>query len=1436
MSQPPRTNNPAPRGVTASDLGSHSTHLCDLRLKLTFSNSAEIPVYFHGADSPEQNLNSALSEKILARGRSFERSLVDRLSQCDQTVLCFKSWERGGVMEDLVGDLRGPVRAHCWGHPGRTFVIHEPMLLPEDLVDTDPVARAFKLMFPDFLFLFWDPARNKMVCVVVDAKCSRVERLSHKTQVGVYQRMLRALVDKNEDLRDVYEVPEIGGVWVPETQHTWLLPMPAGFGLPGPSLFNCDLVQAGLDAFLKRTLDNVRLEDSVEEWKNMLLRAPWRVNGRCSGCQHLPKCSAMAGTGCGSRVTSLPYIKDAEADALVGIVGKGPRATVSDVEDLLRQNHPAAPLLRSLVPPALIEALKTGQPAARAGRYSVSFPKSGVAWGLAVSAYQNPGATKPEPAAWGLQVISLYSARGQDGRLECGWLANKDGGCAAGELAETVTNNVGGQRAFATARELTRALVTALWESFSRLAETDHETSVFLFASKAERALVDSLLLEAALGGEKEDEELADRARDLVMSMTEGSSSIVLGGADILGKDAERTPPPKQAPVPASATLEEKVAAAELALADRRTQQERTKALKALESPHVVVIDDTAREMLHLPSMRGLYTTVGVLTALTGVPEPPCFEATMTAWCDRVPLGPLFAGLFGCVRAAVRRIHEIVPNEALLFSASPLKRVPKIMYRDQALCRLAFVAQWESLTSWRRVFVPRATLPLEEQLQAGIAIKMVPTSQWRDKGKDGRSLRNIEANFRLHDDSRGTRLEAGDLYNTHILSLGAKPSCNLLTRRYVDIFKPKMSGEGAMSVGGCAEVKPDDPNEVVIAILSDRRSEQGARNHFTAGTEVWMFPRFVDWTLDPALESLRAWDMRQASSSSSSPPLAWSPLRFPDLLSDGARAHLARPDNAYTRYRVGGDWSFEEGSERLNGLLETGRSLGLADSQLECLRKLALTRILCLWGPAGSGKTHTLAIILLALAAHTRGAHFKVCVVSSTHNAVDTLLNAVVTLDPGQGALPTAIVGKLVNKKEGTPYGAGEQPGREVRQVAVDELDRFWGFGGGRLSVVGGTLWKATKCLNKDAGRRGLFDLVIVDEASQMPLNHASIAHELVHPTRGRLVVAGDHKQLPPVMVGDYPKVPRGSIDFSSSYLETVVDLLTPLAPEVDGSAGAARAVFADQSAPPPPSDLLCVAKLKENFRMNGAHAKLCARLTYGLDYEARAAVPPARLAETVRAALNPAPEAAITSLVLEVPTADVSRVAAMTPAEAAGLEALVAVQIAKAYLHDRGNLAAAGDKEEVLIITPHHVQRKAVNALLEEHKLPPTAVVANVVEKMQGKTATLVIACLCSFQGLADGEGGGGEGPRGGRSHFFLERQRLNVTLTRAKCKTVLLTTDSVVHFGLDSLRDQDTEDGIRFFRSAMASIPGEYQLKADVHLPPQKRKGRTEIEVESD
>ena len=89
-------------------------------------------------------------------------------------------------------------------------------------------------------------------------------------------------------------------------------------------------------------------------------------------------------------------------------------------------------------------------------------------------------------------------------------------------------------------------------------------------------------------------------------------------------------------------------------------------------------------------------------------------------------------------------------------------------------------------------------------------------------------------------------------------------------------------------------------------------------------------------------------------------------------------------------------------------------------------------------------------------------------------------------------------------------------------EVVTDDAIAVW-LERHEQAVLGAT---AYSCLKADEELSG-FDLVVIDEASQVRVPEAAVAASLVGDT-GRLVLAGDHLQLPPIIAGTYPETPAG--------------------------------------------------------------------------------------------------------------------------------------------------------------------------------------------------------------------------------------------------------------------------------------------------------------------
>lgn len=179
---------------------------------------------------------------------------------------------------------------------------------------------------------------------------------------------------------------------------------------------------------------------------------------------------------------------------------------------------------------------------------------------------------------------------------------------------------------------------------------------------------------------------------------------------------------------------------------------------------------------------------------------------------------------------------------------------------------------------------------------------------------------------------------------------------------------------------------------------------------------------------------------------------------------------------------------------------EYPRSIGsVYAGQLNARQELAVGRALgeptvcCIHGPPGTGKTRTLtAVIELAVA---RGDRVLAC--AHSNQAIDNLLVGSSTLEePDQKSLHG-----LVDEVAAVEMArAGNHSGHPVVQR------NYQGLEVDRADIVGSTTSAAAE-LDADS-----FDLVIIDEATQ-----ADQPASFIPLLRGdNIVLAGDHKQLPP--------------------------------------------------------------------------------------------------------------------------------------------------------------------------------------------------------------------------------------------------------------------------------------------------------------------------------
>lgn len=400
-----------------------------------------------------------------------------------------------------------------------------------------------------------------------------------------------------------------------------------------------------------------------------------------------------------------------------------------------------------------------------------------------------------------------------------------------------------------------------------------------------------------------------------------------------------------------------------------------------------------------------------------------------------------------------------------------------------------------------------------------------------------------------------------------------------------------------------------------------------------------------------------------------------------------------------TRSSDGRDESVEPiGSER-----DVARE-GLDPDQAEAFHLAGSKPFLLVQGPPGAGKTRLSAAIVRAFLAAGK----RVLVSAFTHRAVNNVLAAVA--GPA-GKEATAPIFKVGAARQAEPL---EQAG--VRLVpTARRLPRADG-----AALVGITSHAACGL----GGER--FDMVLVDEAGQVPLTHACA----VLPWADRHVVVGDHRQLPPLLIGEHSDPLATRSLFEHLHRRYGSRMLT------------------------------------RTYRMNRTLCAFPSEAFYG------GLLAPADVAAERSFDLEGGNDA----FLLAEPAAMIVPMRHLGARILAPMEAEIAAELTCRAI--RSGLPS----EEVAVIAPHRAQGNRIRALLRARlaDLPAERQpLVDTVERLQGGERDLIILSLTASDPQAIRR----------EAEFFFSPNRLNVSLTRARRKLIVLMSEAILEAFPDDL-----------------------------------------------
>ncbi len=445
----------------------------------------------------------------------------------------------------------------------------------------------------------------------------------------------------------------------------------------------------------------------------------------------------------------------------------------------------------------------------------------------------------------------------------------------------------------------------------------------------------------------------------------------------------------------------------------------------------------------------------------------------------------------------------------------------------------------------------------------------------------------------------------------------------------------------------------------------------------------------------------------------------------------------------------------------------------LNDSQ-ERAAAFAIERGLTLiWGPPGTGKTKTLAAIIHGMARQAAATNqpLRVLVTGPTYKAVEELMERVARYMSADSAAPGNLYMGYTSGR-----AAAQAPSALAAHVTYQAMEfdqtkqpmrnclEALSLGLG-VTIAGCHISQARRFPKFITGNylAPVFDVVVIDESSQVPVSRALAALAGLRDD-ARLIVAGDHLQMPPIASIEPPA--------DAAYL-----------------VGGIQTYLTDRRFSAP----LTSRELQVNYR-SGAHIVEFAR-SIGYPSALKAQYPDARLHR-----LQPLPPR--TEFPAHLPWSDDYEILLRPETVVATLlheddvssqgnefEArLVAAMVALLRLTVSADLHAHGNASPqhrvptpgefwgkcVGVVTPHRAQRALVVRELEKMYPAEADLIADAVdtvERFQGGERHTIIVTF----GVADVDVIGGE------EAFLMQLQRTNVAISRAMGKCIVVMPDAL-------------------------------------------------------
>jgi uncharacterized protein len=443
-----------------------------------------------------------------------------------------------------------------------------------------------------------------------------------------------------------------------------------------------------------------------------------------------------------------------------------------------------------------------------------------------------------------------------------------------------------------------------------------------------------------------------------------------------------------------------------------------------------------------------------------------------------------------------------------------------------------------------------------------------------------------------------------------------------------------------------------------------------------------------------------------------------------------------------------------------------------AEQQRFIERVFGKEQIVMLQGPPGTGKTETLQLAVLAhVAAHRANNRCRVLMVAPTHKAIHEFVSKLARCwqeycKEGGKDLKDLNIYRVLSSStssakpiEGVTYvnyNEDEETVAELTDCLMNQSTLTPSASGSDpliLCVTPPGLYGLMKKIgdSEPPWGEGFFDLLVVDEASMMRLPELILSGSFL--TKGcQILVAGDHRQLPPIQAHNWEKEDRRTLEEMASFL-SAMDFLRLLRQEDLGIERISCKHAADI-----PAERLC-----ESHRCHSVVAEFLREWVYEKDKIDFRSDQKHKLAplkpKTDGLGFVLKPENVFVLIVHDEAESFQSNLV-----EASIVEALVR------------NVKSEG----IGVITPHNAQKGLLKNMLSEGCENARI---DTVERYQGGEADfIIISTTVSDPDYVRSE-----------SDFLLNLNRINVAISRMKKKIVIIASRSIFEFMPQDAKDYD-------------------------------------------